>query len=289
LMAVLIEVVLRSFAADYHPPFPFVGFLFLAITVGVAAFQYGMFRRYGGSYVAESMGGVRLKNGEGSAEERRFYHIAEEMAVASSLPMPALYVIDANEINAFAAGLDPEHAAIGITRGALSHLNRDELQGVVAHEFGHIRNGDMKISLRLAAMCMGFFFVLYIALRVLQITALSRRRGGNQAGGRAGGPLLLAALALIVAGAITWFAGSLLKAMVSRQREYLADASAVQFTRSPQGIAGALEKIGRQQKGDMPQAGMAYSHMYFDNHVGLNSLFATHPPLKKRIRAILGK
>jgi heat shock protein HtpX len=145
----------------------------------------------------------------------------------------------------------------------------------------------MKISMRLAAMVMGFFFVLYMAFRFLQFSNFTRQSRDNRRNG-GGNPVLLAVFLLMGAGAVTWFAGSILKAMVSREREYLADACAVQFTRNPDGIANALRKIGKDQADDMPKQAMAYSHMYLDNHHGLNSLFATHPPLDKRIKAILG-
>ncbi|HEV8052642.1 MAG TPA: M48 family metalloprotease, partial [Parachlamydiaceae bacterium] len=169
--------------------------------------------------------------------------------------------------------------------GTLNLLSRDELQGVVAHEMGHIHNGDKLISMRVAAMVMGFFFVLYIGMRMLQFTNWQsdrdERRGAN--------PLALAAFILLIAGAFTWFAGSVLKSMISREREYLADASSVQFTRNPEGLANALRKIANEQVHDMPKSGMAYSHMYLEDTTLMSFLFATHPPIKKRIEAIEGR
>lgn len=287
-MAVGLEFALRALAGpQYNPDFPIFGLLFLGLTFGVASFQYSMFQSYGGRYVAESVGGRLIARDTGDPKEQQLLNIVEETAIASSLPVPPVYILDAKQINAFAAGLTPQYAAITVTRGALSLLNRDEIQGVIAHEFGHIYNGDMKISLRLAAMVMGFFFVLYFALRLVQIASLSGGRRSEN-GRRGGNPILLAALLLMGAGAVTWFAGSILKAMVSREREYLADACAVQFTRNPYGIANALRKIASEHEQDMPKQGMAYSHMYLDNHGDLQSLFATHPPVEKRIAAILG-
>lgn len=286
-MSVLIEVLMRSFAKDsYQPDFPILGFAFLAMTFAVAAFQYSMFQSYGGSYVAKSVGGRLVSPDSRDPRERQLLNIVEEIAIASSLPVPPIYLLEAHQINAFAAGLSKNSAAVAITRGALEKLNRDEIQGVIGHEFGHIYNGDMKISMRLAAMVMGFFFVLYFAFRILQFSSLTGGRERDEK--RGGNPILLAALLLMGAGAVTWLFGSLLKAMVSREREYLADACAVQFTRNPNGIANALRKIGKDQTDDMPKQGMAISHMYLDNHVGFNSLFATHPPLEKRVKAILG-
>lgn len=292
LVAFISEAAMRSLAEpDYNPPLPYVGLAFLTITFCVAIFQYMMFRSQGGSYVAESLGGRRLdKNNVSSAREQILLNVVEEVAVAASLPIPAVYILNAKEINAFAAGMNKEDAVVAVTLGTLNLLNRDELQGVIAHEFGHIRNGDMLISMRMAAMVMGFFCVLYLAMRILQFS--SYRGDSRDSGDRRGGnPLVLAAMILCVAGAFTWLFGSILKSSISREREYLADASAVQFTRNPDGIANALRKIGKESEAshDMPKSGMAFSHMYFEDTSLMSSIFATHPPLKKRIEAIEGR
>lgn len=281
-VAVASEFTLRYFAQEnYDVPFPLFGVLFLIVTFGVAGYNYGMYKAYGGGYVAESIGARFVHPNTNNPQERQLLNIIQEIALATTLPMPSVYIIPSKEINAFAAGLQRDNAAIAITEGALERLNRDEVQGVIAHEFGHVHNGDMLISMRLAAMVMGFFFVLYLGFRLLQGT---RFRSRNDSKG--GNPLAIAAIIFIVAGAVTWLVGSILKAAVSRQREYLADASAVQFTRNPEGIANALRKIGKDQVRDMPQTGSAYSHMYLEDH---SSLFATHPPLELRIAAIVGK
>jgi heat shock protein HtpX len=280
--AIVVELLYRNISGNYED-IPMVGALFLIITLAVAGFQYSMFSSYGGGYVAESMGGYQIDPNTNDPHERQLLNIVEEIAIASSLPIPPIYIIPADQINAFAAGLNPNNSAIAITEGSLNILNRDEIQGVIAHEFGHIYNGDMVISMRLAAMVMGFFFILYFGLRMLQFSGISRQ--GNRKGGN---PVQLAALLFLLAGAFTWFMGSILKASVSREREYLADACAVQFTRNPDGIASALRKIMKESTKDMPKEGMAFSHMYLDNHSTLDSLFATHPPLWKRIAAIEG-
>lgn len=287
IIAVLAEMAMRYFAgANYNPPLPFIGLAFLMITFGVATFQYLMFRSYGGSYVAESVGAQEVDPQTNHPKIKQLLNVVEEIAVASSLPMPAVYILNAKEINAFAAGMTHNDAAITVTMGTLNNLTRDELQGVVAHEFGHIHNGDMIISMRLAAMIMGFFFVLYIGLRLLQFSSFESRDDNGRKGGN---PIALAALILLLAGSITWFAGSILKSMISREREYLADASAVQFTRNPDGIANALRKIANEAVHDMPKDGIAISHMYFEDTSALSSLFATHPPIGKRIAAIEGR
>jgi heat shock protein HtpX len=276
-MAILSEVALRFLAEDsYESSFPLIGLAFLAVTFAFAGYNYGMYSQYGGGYIAESVGAYRIDSSTTDFKERQLLNIVEETAIATSLPMPAVYIIPAREINAFAAGMKPENAAIAITEGALIRLNRDEVQGVIAHEFGHIYNGDMVIGTRLAAMVMGFFFVLYVGLRLLQFGTASRGRDSRN-------PVAIAALVFLVAGAFTWLGGAILKAAVSRQCEYRADACAVQFTRNPSGIANALRKISKETYQDMPKDGTALSHMYLEDH---SSIFATHPPIQKRIRAI---
>ena len=284
--ALFVELGLRYVAADqYTPRVPIVGLIFLSLTFLVAFVQYVRFRAFGGKYNAQSMG-AKLANGDADLKEAQLLHIVNECAIASSLPLPQTYIINAEQINAFAAGLSSEDAIIAITSGALKRLSREEIQGVIAHEFGHIRNGDMKIGLRLAAMLMGFYCILYIAFRLLQISESGVSRRSNEKGRSA---VLLVGLFFLVAGALTWFFGSILKAAVSRQREYLADASSVQFTRNPQGLVAALRKIQDEKAHDMPKTGMAYSHLYFDDRTWLSRLFATHPPLENRIRAIEGR
>lgn len=286
-VSVCAEVAMRMFvpSENYNPPLPYVGMTFLAVTFFVAIFQYGLYRTQGGAFVAEAVGARLIAPTTHSFREQQLLNIVEEIALAASVPIPAVYILGAKEINAFAAGLTPEDAVITVTDGAMSQLSREELQGVIAHEFGHIHNGDMAISMRVAAMVMGFFFVLYIGMRLLQFSSFRNdgedRRGGN--------PLVVAALILFVAGAFTWFAGSVLKSMISREREYLADACSVQFTRDPRGIAGALRKIANEQTHDMPKSGMAYSHMYLEDNSVMSFLFATHPPIEKRIEAIEGR
>jgi heat shock protein HtpX len=291
IVATLAELAMRVFAGpNYQSELPLIGLGFLAMTFIVAGFNYSNYLQYGGSYVAESLDAEPVDPNTRNPKERQLLNIVEEMAVAAGLPMPAVYILPAHEINAFAAGTSPQNAAIAVTQGTLERLNRDELQGVVAHEFGHIYNGDMKISMRLAAMLMGFLVINYIGIRLLQVSSYGgSRRSENDRKGN-GNPLAIAALIFTIAGIITWFFGSILKAMVSRQREYLADACSVQFTRNPDGIANALKKIQASTLSDMPKSGMAYSHLYLNAHTSFwESLFASHPPLEKRIEAIEGQ
>lgn len=283
LISFFVDQGMRYAEETYQPDIPWFGILFAALTFLVAWIQYLNFRAQGGSYVAKALGARVVSKQTGDFRERQLLNIVEEMAVASSLPVPPVYILSANQINAFAAGLYPHDAAIAVTEGTLNRLNRDELQGVVAHEFGHIYNGDMKISMRLAAMLMGFFFILYLGLRFLQFAPRQREEG------KGGNPLVIAALLFILAGSITWFFGSILKSAISREREYLADACAVQFTRNPDGITNALRKIEREMISDMPARGDSYSHLYFNDNTAFSSLFQTHPPIRKRIAALLNR
>lgn len=285
--AALAEWAMRIFAGDSYgnPEIPYVGLGFLGLTFSVAGFNYMNYLQSGGSYVAESVGAELVDPHTNHPKERQLLNIVEEIALATSLPVPPVYILEVQEINAFAAGTSPENAAITVTRGCLNLLNRDELQGVLAHEFGHVYHRDMTIGMRVAAMIMGFFIVTYIGLRLLEVSSYSRRdedrRGGN--------PMMILAVIFLIAGSITWFFGSILQAMVSRQREYLADASSVQYTRNPLGIANALRKIANSQVSDMPRNGQPFSHLYFNEHNSFWSrIFATHPPIEDRIAAIEG-
>lgn len=238
----------------------------------------------GGARVAEMMGGRLLLAGSGNPRERRTLNVVEEMAIASGTPVPPVYLIEEDGINAFAAGYSPSDAVIGLTRGAVETLDREQLQGVVAHEFSHILHGDMRINIRLMGVLFGITALGAVGYHLLRGAAFSRRSKG------AGGIMLLG-LGVLAAGYAGVFFGNLIKAAVSRQREYLADASAVQFTRNPNGIAGALMRIARHERGsriDHP-AGAEISHSLFGEGArsALRGLYATHPPLDDRIRAIL--
>lgn len=232
----------------------------------------------GGEAVARTLGGRPLARATPDPRERRLLNIVDEMAVASGLPAPPVYVLDGEPgINAFAAGTRPQQAVVALTRGALEKLDRDELQGVVAHEFSHILNGDMRLNLRLIGLLHGIL-VLSLIGRVLL-------RGGSR-GGKSRSPFALLGLLLVAVGHVGVLCGQLIKAAVSRQREFLADAAAVQFTRNPAGLAGALRRIaGHGADIGHPRA-EEVSHMLFGASARLSALFATHPPLAERIRRI---
>ncbi|MGK5594019.1 MAG: M48 family metallopeptidase [Parachlamydiaceae bacterium] len=283
LVAFGLEAILQEcFYDEYQSSFPWFAIIFCTITFLYAFYNYLMYQQQGGGYVARSLGARLITKSTKNSTEAMLYNVCEEMAVAASLPLPEIYILDAKEINAFAAGLSPNKSAITVTSGALKNLSREELQGVIAHEFGHVYNGDIKIGLRLAAMVAGFFIVLYCGIRLLQFTSFRSRDNKKN-------PVLLIAFAFIAAGSITWLGGSVLRSMVSREREYLADATGVQFTRNPNGLIGALKKIARQTKQDMPALGQPYAHLYFNHHSFWSNLFATHPSIGKRIAALEGR
>jgi Zn-dependent protease with chaperone function len=245
----------------------------------------------GGKVVAESLGGQRLSPDSQEPLQRRLLNVVEEMALAAGTPVPPVYLLPESGINAFAAGYSPADAVIGVTQGCLEQLNRDELQGVIAHEFSHILNGDMRMNIRLIAILNGILFLGHIGYYMLRGSRGSSIRVGSRSGrnkNSAGGILVLA-LGLIVIGYLGAFFGNLIKAAVSRQREFLADASAVQFTRNNRGIAGALKVIGshsNHSKIRNPNAD-ENSHLFFGEAISRwASVFATHPPLATRIKRL---
>lgn len=243
----------------------------------------------GGRVVAEALGGRLVPRNADDPAQRRLINVVDEMAIASGTPAPPVYLLDEMGINAFAAGRSPNDAVIGVTLGAITYLNRDELQGVLAHEFSHLFNGDMRLNIRLMGVLHGILLVGLTGYYLVRATRFARGSRGKGGGNVVLGILALG-LGLIVIGYAGFFFGQWIKAIVSRQREFLADASAVQFTRNRDGIAGALKKIGGSTLGsrlNTPAAGQ-YSHAYFSSGVGdwLESLFATHPPLSLRIKRI---
>jgi Zn-dependent protease with chaperone function len=249
--------------------------------IGIASAYRMSSLRAGGAAVAAQLGATPVPEETRDFHYRRLRNVVEEIAIASGVPVPRIFVLeDETAINAFAAGYAPADAAIAVTRGALDRLNRDELQGVIAHEFSHVLNGDMRLNIRLMGVLFGI-----LVLGVIGRKVLLHGRGGR---GKGAAPVLLAALGLMVVGYVGIFFGRLIKAGVSRHRELLADASAVQFTRQTRGLAGALKKIGGLPDGS--KLGNAdteeVSHMLFGDGVGYSRLFATHPPLLERILAL---
>ena len=240
----------------------------------------------GGGAIAVRLGGRLVSGVTKDLAERRYLNVVQEMALAAGLPVPLCFVIDHDEsINAFAAGNSPQDAAVGITRGALLHLTRDELQGVIAHEFSHIGNGDMKLNLRIIGAIAGLTALAQLGYIFFRLAGSVR--GKNSAPIALGMVLVGVVVLLIGSGGILF--GKIIQASVSRQREYLADASAVQFTRNPLGLASALRKVaglsGAQREAS--SAELEAQHMFFAGSAGfLESLFSSHPPIDERIRRV---
>ena len=249
----------------------------VAAVVFVACMHKFIQLRLGGYAVANALGATLLAQSTDGHRERQLLNVVEEMAIASGVPVPPVFVVEDSAINAFAAGFSQHDAIIGVTRGLIDLLNRDEMQGVIAHEFSHILNGDMRLNLKLIGILHGILFIALAGQRILY-------HGGRS---RSGAQLGMLGFGLMIIGYGGVFFGNLIKAAVSRQREFLADASAVQFTRNPDGIAGALKKIGGWSVGSQlaVQRAAEYSHFYIAEGVASYafSMFKTHPKLEERI------
>ncbi|WP_394174416.1 M48 family metallopeptidase [Thalassotalea litorea] len=261
-------------------------FAFITALVGFVIFSGSAYKqmslRHGGKVIAEALGGVVINPLLANRLEKRLLNVVEEMAIAAGTPVPRVYVLkDESAINAFAAGFSTSDAVIGITQGALEKLDRDELQGVIAHEFSHILNGDMRLNLQLVALLHGILVIGFIGYYLLHAGRGSSKNGAAVFG---------LGFGLLLIGYGGHFFGNIIKASISRQREYLADASAVQFTRNNQGITQALYKIKQSSFGsyiDQPDA-IEYTHGFFSKGVKsfASNLFATHPPIEDRITKI---
>jgi len=261
-----------------------IGALATMLVIALASLFKTAALRSGGGKVARDLGGIRVEADTVDPLRRRLYNVVEEIALASGIPVPEIYVLEQESaINAFAAGFSPADAAVAVTRGALEKLNRNELQGVIAHEFSHIFNGDMRLNIRLMGALFGILMLSLIGRKVLHGSYyMGRSKNSN------GGAIMLVAVAVTLVGYIGLFFGRWIKSAVSRQREYLADASAVQFTRDPDSIAGALKKIAVYSDASyLSMESEEISHMLFGAGEA-TKMFATHPPLNERIKRVDG-
>ena len=258
--------------------------------IGIASLLRSLSLRSGGATVARALGGVPVDPSTRDPDKRRLYNVVEEMAIATGMPVPDVFVLEQEPgINAFAAGHSPADAAVAVTRGALETLDRAQLQGVIAHEFSHITHGDMRLNLRLVGLLFGILVIALIGRSVLRGMQYSRLRSNDNQSSGIIVVALIAGLALLIVGYIGLFFGRLIQAAVSRQREFLADASAVQFTRDTTGLAGALKKIGGFGEGTRLIATdpEQYGHMLFGSgRKAISGWLSTHPPLVERIRAL---
>ena len=241
----------------------------------------------GGSVIAQHLGGVIVPRSSSDPLHKKILNVVEEMSIASGAPVPQVYILNEQGINAFAAGWKTTNAVIGVTQGALERLTRDELQGVIAHEFSHIFNGDMRLNIRLIAILHGILMIGMMGRMILRSLRLLRTSRNSKGSGQAALLIIGIGGALVAVGYTGTFFGNWIKSLISKQREYLADATAVQFTRSSEGIANALKKIGGAVPGSALLAASVdeYSHAYFalgDTSFNFFS-FSTHPPLKERI------
>jgi len=263
----------------------------ILIILGGSLYKIIALRRDGGKGVAESLGGKRIPPNTPNPLERRLLNVVEEMAIASGLPVPPVFLLEESGINAFAVGFSPRDAAVGVTRGCVELLSRDQLQGVIAHEFSHLLNGDTTIKMRLMGILFGIMLISDMGIRIL--TGSLYASGRRTRYGRQGNvlPWMLLGFLLFMVGTVGLVFGDLIKRALSRQREFLADAAAVQFTRNPEGIAGALKVMGGYKQGSRivhPRAHQA-SHLFFGNALKswmATDWWATHPPLIERIRRI---
>ena len=241
----------------------------------------------GGKSVALLVGGQEIQRNTTDLRERRILNVVEEMAIAAGVPVPPVYLLP-NEagINAFAAGHTTGDAIVAVSQGSLDYLTRDELQGVIGHEFSHILNGDMRLNIRLMGLIHGLLVLSLVGYYIMNAVPRSNSSDKDKGSGQ----LFFVGVALYILGSFGSFFGTLIQAAISRQREFLADASSVQFTRNPEGIGGALKKIGGLEKGSaIENAGKSeVAHMFFAEAFKsrLSGLFESHPPLKERIRRI---
>ncbi|EIZ1317219.1 M48 family metallopeptidase [Vibrio parahaemolyticus] len=268
----------------------FVGVL---LVVSISSFiRLSELNANGGRGVAESIGGKLISTDTSNAKHRQLLNVVEEMSIASGIPVPPVYVMtEEHGINAFAAGMSIDDAVIGVTQGALDAFSRDELQGVIAHEFSHILNGDIRLNTRLIGALFGITCIAHFGHLILDNSNSTRHVSRSSSDSNKGfAVIILIAIVCLVLGWLGTLFGNMIKAAISRQREFLADASAVQFTRNDQGIAGALKKIGSNVQGSTlnTKASDEMSHMMFGQSKlsGFSGLFATHPPLDERIRRI---
>jgi heat shock protein HtpX len=253
------------------------------VIAGAAGVLLGLIGYYSGSRAILALSGAKEIRKE---DHPVLFNVVEEMSISAGLPMPRIFIIEDTAPNAFASGRDPKHATVAVTRGLLEKLNRDQLQGVIAHEMSHIRNYDVLFA-TLIAIEVGLIALICDSLRRHAFFTGGRRRSGRSKGGSGGGVLLIIVLVLAILAPLV---SKLLQLAISRRREYLADASAVQLTRYPEGLASALEVISRDEE-PLEAANRATQHLYIVNPMKKlgaagKSLFSTHPPIEERIARI---
>ena len=258
----------------------------LRVVGGASLVKSREFGSSAGADVARQLGGREVSPSAARPDERRLLNVVQEMSLAAGVPVPRIFILENEQsINAFAAGTRTDRAAVAVSRGALDKLSRDELQAVIGHEFSHILNGDMRLNIRLVGWIFGLIVISLLGQILLRAGAFSPRTRSRD-GKNAAALVLLIGVGLLAIGFISQIFAQIIQAAISRHRERLADASATQFTRNPKALANALSRIGGDAAGSRissPRAG-EFAHLFFAS--GVNALFATHPPLEERIRAL---
>ncbi|MTI12543.1 M48 family metallopeptidase [Sansalvadorimonas verongulae] len=293
-LVVMSNLLYVAFQAYKSPDTPWTQFLTLRsflvsfVVIGSVVLTASVIKTFmlasgGGRAVARSLGGHPVEPGTDKFYERRLLNVVEEMSLASGMPVPAVYVLHGETgINAFAAGYSFNDAVIGVTKGTMELLSREELEGVIAHELSHIVHGDMRLNMRLVGIVFGITMLAEMGYFMMRSAGHSRSKDS--------GPVVMGGLGLMVIGYSGAFFGNMIKASISRTREFLADASAVQYTRNREGLATALQKVGGFAHGSLLESPKAQeaSHMMFGQAVSsaMSGMFSTHPPLEERIRKL---
>ncbi len=262
--------------------------ILIGAIAGGVAFAIALLSYYAGDQLVLLTSGARQIS---HADDPELFNVVEEMAIAAGLPMPKVYLIDDPAPNAFATGRDPEHAVIAITSGLRQKLQRDELQGVIAHEISHIRNYDIRLMLLMAVLVGMIVMLADLFRQMLWSSSGGRSRSSSDSKGSGGGwvALVLIVIAIILS-IVAPILAQIIQLAVSRQREYLADATAVELTRYPQGLANALRKIDADPA-ELKSANRGTAHLFIANPVKkfadrAESMFASHPPIADRIRRL---
>ncbi len=274
LMAAVLMALVLAISYAFAPEYATIILLFAGIFVIVNTL---VSYKYGGRIALASVGAY-------PADEKKHIYLintVEGLAIAAGIPKPKCYIIPSKELNAFACGKDPEHASIAVTEGLMQATNRQELEGVVAHEMSHIRNYDIRFATLISVLVGMAAIISYMFLRSMLFT------GGGRGRGRGGGGHALILIIAIILAIVAPLVVRLVQLAVSRKREYLADASGAQLTRYPDGLASALEKIAKYNRGEM-KVSEAVSHMFFSDptHSALDAVWSTHPPIQERIKKL---
>ena len=261
----------------------------VALVVGVGATLWSWFS--GSKAILRMMGAIEM-NKDADPE---LFNVVDEMRIAAGLPMPKVYLINDSALNAFATGRDPEHGVVAVTRGLRAKLNRDQLQAVIAHEMAHIRHYDIRFAMLMATMVGLIVFACDAAFRMAFYSRMGGRRSSRSSDGGGGAAVIIVIVIALILAIVAPILARFIQMAYSREREYLADAGAVELTRNPEALASALAAIAGDDEPLVEVANRGTAHMFISNplkkaraaHQNMNSMFASHPPMDKRIARIL--